>query len=58
MVAAYTIKINDRYYKAGEIIPDIEEANKAVSTTVEPPVSLVEETDSQPKQKRSYTRRK
>ena len=30
MVAAYTIKINDRYYKAGEIIPDIEEADKVI----------------------------
>ena len=58
MVAEYTIKINDRYYKAGEIIPDIEETDKAVSTTVEPPVSEVEEVAEQPKQKRQYTRRK
>ena len=57
MVAKYTIKINDRYYKAGEIIPDDE--IKAVSTPeVEPPVSDVEEVAEQPKQKRQYTRRK
>lgn len=58
MVARYTIKINDRYYKAGEIIPDDE--IKAVSTpVVEPPVSVVkDEEDGQPKQKRQYTRRK
>ena len=57
MVAEYTIKIGDRYYKAGETLP--EDEIKAVSTVeVEPPVSVVEETESQPKQKRSYTRRK
>lgn len=57
MVAEYTIKIGDRYYKAGETLP--EDEIKAVSTIeVEPPVSVVEETESQPKQKRSYTRRK
>ena len=63
MVAEYTIKINDRYYKAGEIIPDIEETNKAASIReIEPPVSsvedVVEEVAEQPKQKRQYTRRK
>lgn len=57
MVAGYTIKIGDRYYKAGETLP--EDEIKAVSTVeVEPPVSVVEEAESQPKQKRSYTRRK
>lgn len=57
MVAEYTIKIGDRYYKAGETLP--EDEIKAVSTVeVEPPVSVVEEAESQPKQKRSYTRRK
>lgn len=58
MVAEYTIKINDRYYKAGETIPDTNET-KAVSTpVVEPPISEVEEVAEQPKQKRQYTRRK
>ena len=58
MVAEYTIKIGDRYYKAGEILPDTNET-KAVSTPeVEPPVSEVEEVAEQPKQKRQYTRRK
>ena len=57
MVAEYTIKIGDRYYKAGETLP--EDEIKEVSTVeVEPPVSVVEEAESQPKQKRSYTRRK
>lgn len=58
MVAEYTIKIGDRYYKAGETLPDTNEI-KAVSTPeVEPPVSEVEEVAEQPKQKRQYTRRK
>lgn len=58
MVAEYTIKIGDRYYKAGETLPDTNET-KAVSTPeVEPPVSEVEEVAEQPKQKRQYTRRK
>ena len=57
MVAEYTIKIGDRYYKAGETLP--EDEIKAVSTVeVEPPVSEVEEVAEQPKQKRQYTRRK
>lgn len=58
MVAKYTIKIGDRYYKAGETLPENGET-KAVSThEVEPPVSVVEEVAEQPKQKRQYTRRK
>jgi len=58
MVAEYTIKIGDRYYKAGEELPDTNEI-KAVSTPeVEPPVSEVEEVAEQPKQRRQYTRRK
>ncbi len=58
MVAEYTIKIGDRYYKAGETLPDTNET-KAVSTPeVEPPVSEVEEVAEQPKQRRQYTRRK
>lgn len=58
MVAEYTIKIGDRYYKAGETIPETTET-KAVSTPeVEPPVSVGDEVADQPKQKRQYTRRK
>lgn len=57
MVADCTIKINDRFYKAGEIIPD--NVIEAVSAPVaEPPITDNEEVAEQPKQKRQYSRRK
>lgn len=57
MVADCTIKINDRFYKAGEIIPD--NVIEAVSAPeAEPPITDNEEVTEQPKQKRQYSRRK
>jgi len=59
MVADCTIKINDRFYKAGEIIPD--NVIEAVSAPVaEPPITDNAEAEvaEQPKQKRQYSRRK
>lgn len=52
MVAEYTVKIDGKWYKAGDIIPDVK---KAVSTSVEPPVTLKQD---EPKQKRQYSRKK
>lgn len=67
MVAKYTVKIGDRFYKAGETLPDTTEESKAVSTPKEveppefmnPPVEPVaEEQPTEQPQKRRYTRRK
>ena len=56
MVAKYTVKIGDKWYKAGDELPNTE--SKAVSTPkeVEPPF-MEEEKPIEP-QKRRYTRRK
>lgn len=56
MKAAYTVKIDGKWYKAGDTIPDIEK--KAVSSTEIPPVPFEDKKDSTPKQKRQYTRRR
>lgn len=62
MVAKYTVKIGDKWYKAGDTLPESE--SKAVSTPKEveppfmnPPEEVKEEKPAEP-QKRRYTRRK
>ena len=64
MVAEYTVKIGDKWYKAGQTIPDTTES-EAVSAPkeVEPPiidepVVVKEEAPVEQPQKRRYTRRK
>lgn len=58
MVAQYTVKIGDKWYKAGDTLPDVD-SNKAVSIPkkIEPPFEVEEEKQAEP-QKRRYTRRK
>lgn len=55
MVAQYTVKIGDKWYRAGDTIPDND--NKAVSVKAEPPVISEEKVEEAKPQKRHYKRR-
>lgn len=59
MVAQYTVKIGDKWYKAGDTLPDTKESKAvSISKEVEPPVLVSEVEKPNEPQKRRYTRRK
>lgn len=63
MKAQYTVKIGDRFYRAGEELPALdvkaEETPKAAEVIDEPKEEVVKETviEEKPKPKRTYKRK-
>lgn len=59
MKAEYTVKIGDRYYRAGEELPALDVKAEETPKADEPKEEVVEETvtEEKPKPKRTYKRK-
>lgn len=59
MKAEYTVKIGDRYYRAGEELPALDVKAEETPKAEEPKEEVAEETvtEEKPKPKRTYKRK-